>query len=367
MPDVVIVGGGVIGLSTAREVARRGLTVTVLEQGQFGREASWAGAGILPAGPTRDTCDPLDQLAAATVRLWPALSAGLLDRTGIDNGFRRCGGIALAAHPDDDAPAEVDYWRQAGIEHQSLTPAELQQLEPALRCAGRSAPYLVPAVAQIRNPRHLQALLADCAALGVELRSDEEVVGFEQRAERMTSARTTDALHAADHFVVAGGAWSTRLMADSGVRLDIEPVRGQMVLLNAHPPPFHRVIECGPRYLVPRDDGRILVGSTEEWVGFEKRNTAEAVSSLLEFATSIVPSLRDARFETAWSGLRPHARRGRPYIGRVIGFDNLCIAAGHFRSGLYLSPITARLITELIVGEPLEFPLDAFGVNTNDA
>jgi glycine oxidase len=343
------------------------LAVAILEQGQFGREASWAGAGILPAGPTRDTGDPLDQLAVATVKLWPAISAELLERTGIDNGFRRCGGLGFADDPAASAPAELDYWRRAGIEHQPLTSAELQQLEPAIHWTGHSPAYLVPGVAQVRNPRHLQALLADCTALGVELHPAEEVIGFDRRADRITAARTTGASHAAGQFVVAGGAWSTRLLAETGVQLDIEPVRGQMVLLNADPPPFRRVLECGPRYLVPRDDGHILVGSTEEWVGFEKRNTADAMSGLLQFATSLVPSLRDARFETAWSGLRPHARRGRPYIGRIPGFDNLSIAAGHFRSGLYLSPITARLIAQLISGEPVEIPLDAFGVDRTEA
>lgn len=361
MPDVVIVGGGVIGLSIARDLARRGASVVILERGQFGREASWAGAGILPAGPTRDTGDPLDRLAAATARLWPLVSAELLERTGIDNGFRRSGGLGLADDPAASVPAELDYWRRAGIEHQPLTAAELQQLEPAVRWTGRAPAYLVPAVAQIRNPRHLQALIADCRRLGVELLPEAEVVGLDQQAGRVTAARTAAASYAADHFVAAGGAWSTRLLAESGVTLDIEPVRGQMVLLRSETAPFRRVIECGPRYLVPRDDGRMLAGSTEEWAGFEKQTTVEAVTGLLEFAAALVPSLRDARFETAWSGLRPYAGRGRPYLGRVRGFDNLSIAAGHFRSGLYLSPVTARLVAQQIVGEQTEISLDAFG------
>jgi glycine oxidase len=366
MPDVIVVGGGVIGLSTARELARRGLSVTILEQGQFAREASWAGAGILPAGPTRDTGDPLDRLAAATVKLWPALSADLLERTGIDNGFRCCGGLGLIPDSHDEAPAELAYWRQAGIEHQRLSVQELRRIEPAVRWTDRSVPYLVPSVSQVRNPRHLQALIGDCRALGVELCSGQPVTGFSQAAGRITAACTASARYSAQHFVVAGGAWSTRLLAESGVRLDIEPVRGQMLLLRADARPIRHVIECGARYLVPRDDGRILIGSTEEWVGFEKRNTVEAVDGLLAFATDLVPSLCDAQFETAWSGLRPHARRGRPYIGRLPAFENLFVAAGHFRSGLYLSPVTARLVAQLIVGEPVEIPLEAFGVDPCD-
>lgn len=363
MHDVIVVGGGVIGLSVALEAVQRGLTVRVLEQGAYGKEASWAGAGILPAGPTRDTGDPLDRLAASTFRLWPPFSAALQEQTGIDNGFRRCGALLFATDPAAGAVAEAEHLQRAGIEFEMLTPDALRQIEPAVCWSGRAAPCRIAAVAQIRNPRHLKALLAACHRAGVDLRPGEGVVGFEREQDRTVAVRTVTDRHLAGQFVIAGGAWSSQILALCGCSLDVEPVRGQIVLLQAPSPPIRHMLECGSRYLVPRPDGRILVGSTEERVGFHKANTAAAMHELLQFATGLVPQLADAQFERAWSGLRPHARRGRPYIGRVPAFDNLLVAAGHFRWGLYLSPITARLIGQLLSGEASELSLDEFAVD----
>ena len=334
----------------------------VLEQGSSGRGV-WAGAGILPQGP-RDTGDPLDQLAAATFRLWPAFSAALQEQTGIDNGFRRCGELLFATDLAADAVAEAAHLQRAGIEFEPLTPDALRQIEPEVRWSGRAAPCRIAAVAQIRNPRHLKALLAACHRAGVDLRPGERVVDFERQQDRTVAARTVTDRHAAGQFVIAGGAWSSQILAQCGCNLDVEPVRGQIILLQTPSPPIRHMLECGSRYLVPRPDGRILVGSTEERVGFHKANTAAAMHELLQFATGLVPQLAEARFERAWSGLRPHARRGRPYVGRVPQLDNLIVAAGHFRWGLYLSPITARLIGQLLAGETPELPLDEFAVES---
>lgn len=364
MHDVIVVGGGVIGLSVALDAARRGMSVRVLEQGQFGNEASWAGAGLLPAGPTRDTGDPLDRLAAATFRLWPGFSAELQEQTGIDNGFRRCGELAFAADESAETLAETDHWRRAGIEYETLTPEALHQIEPAIAWTGGASPCRIAAAAQVRNPRHLKALLAACHRAGVNLQPGQGVVAIDSDSDRTSAVRTAGERHVAGQFVIAGGAWSTQILSLCGQSLDVEPVRGQIVLLRTPSPPFRHALECGPRYLVPRPDGRILIGSTEEWVGFHKANTAEAMRELLRFATGLVPGLADAQFERAWSGLRPHARRGRPYLGRVPTSDNLFLAAGHFRWGLNLSPITGRLIGQLLAGEATDVPLDDFAVGS---
>jgi glycine oxidase len=138
--------------------------------------------------------------------------------------------------------------------------------------------------------------------------------------------------------------------------LKIEPVKGQMVLLRSTPSPIRNVIEVGREYLVPRNDGRILVGSTEERAGFDKRNTARAVTDLLNFAQRLIPSLKSAQFEQCWAGLRPYSAIGKPYLGRLPHLINASIAAGHFRYGLHLSPITAVLIRQTILKQPLEIP-----------
>jgi len=144
--------------------------------------------------------------------------------------------------------------------------------------------------------------------------------------------------------------------------LEIEPVRGQMLLYKVPKPLTRHILEIGPRYVVPRDDGRILVGSTEERVGFEKANTPDGLAGLQAFAKRMVPALADAPLEQTWSGLRPHTRRGTPYIGRVPDCENLFIAAGHFRAGLHLSPITGRLAAQLVREESPELPMDAFAI-----
>jgi glycine oxidase len=215
-------------------------------------------------------------------------------------------------------------------------------------------------MAQVRNPRHLKALVAACHTRGVDLRAGLPVADIERTGSKVTGVRTPTERFTARQYVVAGGAWSRQILATCGHDLDIEPVRGQIVLLSMLPLPFRHILECGARYMVPRPDGRILVGSTEEWVGFDKSNTAEALCELLQFAVGLVPALGAAKYEQAWSGLRPFARRGRPFIGRVPGCDNLFVAAGHFRGGLTLSPITARLMAQLLADEPPDLPLDLF-------
>jgi glycine oxidase len=154
---------------------------------------------------------------------------------------------------------------------------------------------------------------------------------------------------AAGSVVIAAGAWSTPLLPTPFPEAIVEPVRGQMVLFRQATPTFRRVIECGRRYLVPRDDGRVLCGATEERAGFDVRTTPEAIDSLTKFARALVPALESAEVERSWAGLRPYAPAGRPFIGGVPGYRGLYLAAGHFRAGLHLSPITARLIRDAVL------------------
>jgi glycine oxidase len=363
MADVVVIGGGVIGLSIAYELAGSGTKVRLLEQGDFGREASWAGAGILPPGHPEHATAPAAKLRAESHRLWPLWSRQLLETTGIDNGYRACGGIAIDFGDDNIGQSdEIAAWNSEGVEVEPLSSARLAELEPAVNPEVSSA-YRLPELCQVRNPRHLKALIAGCAARGVDLVTGSPVVGFERTGDRIVAAKTPETLHTADAFCVAAGAWSSRLMAAVGISTAIEPIRGQIVMLNAQPLPFRHVIEIGPRYLVPRPDGRILIGSTEERAGFQKTNTAAGVTGLLQLAIRVVPSLADATVERCWSGLRPGSADGLPYLDRVPESENLFIAAGHFRSGLQMSPATATLMRELILNEEPSIPREAFACN----
>src|SRR5437588_55905 len=265
-PDVLILGGGVIGLTTAYFLTRAGVRVEVLDKGDLGQESSWAGAGILSAAPSPARArTPFDLLAAHSARLFP-------------------------------------------------------QLSEDLRSSG----------------------------------------GLERQQGRITAVRTARGLLHAGKFLLATGAWTDSLLEGLGWRPGIRPVRGQIALLHTQPPVLTRVVEYGKRYLVPRPDGRVLVGSTEEDAGFEKQTTAAAIAGLLEFAFSLVPALAQAPLERCWAGLRPGSPDGLPFVGPVPGVDNLFVAAGHYRAGIQLSPATGLVMSELLRGVPTTVPLDAF-------
>ena len=358
MTDVLVVGGGVIGLSIAWELARNGVSVKLLDQGAFGQEASWAGAGILPPGNPDSATHPYDRLRGESCRLWPKWSAELLELTGIDNGFLDCGGIEIRlAGPTDQLDDLAESWRQEHVTVELLDRTELLELEPALNPSAVVGLRL-PEKCQVRNPRHSKALIAALASAGVELLPGEPVTELVRDNGRIVAARTLNGEHVAGQFVVAAGAWSRRLLAACGAHVAVEPVRGQIVMLATQPLPFTHIIGLGARYLVPRPDGRVLVGATEEWVGYRKENTADAVAGLIRFAQDLVPGLAAARFERCWAGLRPGAGDGLPYLGPVPGNDNLFVATGHFRAGVQLSPGTAVLVRQMILGQDLMVPIE---------
>lgn len=355
--DVIILGGGVIGLTAAYFLAHDGARVLLCEQGKTGSESSWAGAGILPPSDLEHAQYPLDRLRALSGKLFPDLSRELKELTGIDNGFARSGGIEFLGQAD---AAAADEWYGLGAATRSLSKKELGELEPAL------APHLgaalhVPGMAQLRNPRHLQALRAACLASGkVAILEETPAHEFLVASGRVKGVRAGSEVLTGDSVLVAAGAWTDRLLEPLGIQLRIEPVRGQIALLNPGKVIFRHILLWGSRYLVPRLDGRVLIGSTEEHVGFDKTTTAEGIGGLLALGVQLVPALATAALERAWAGLRPGSPDGLPFIGVAPGFENLWIAAGHFRAGIQLSPGTGLLLKEMILKQALTMPMDAF-------
>lgn len=356
--DVIVIGGGVIGLSVAYELSGQGVSVQVLDQGPLGQEASWAGAGILPPGNRDFSISPEQRLRALSHDRWSSLSEELQSATGIDNGFRVSGGMEIQLEGlSDQLISELANLKGEGIAIAETSIDELRKLEPHLTPKAVEG-YRLPEMAQVRNPRHLKALIAACARRGVRFSPGTPVLSFDRHAEKIVGVKTPAGTFQAGTFCLCAGAWSSGLAESVNLHLPIKPIRGQIVQLSAQPLPFLHVLLVGPRYLVPRTDGRILVGSTEEDVGFEKRNTASAVSELIRFAVEVVPSLKDATIERFWAGLRPGSPDGLPFLGRVNHTENLYLAAGHFRSGLQMSPGTAVLMRELMLGQELSIPLD---------
>jgi len=353
--DIVIVGGGVIGSTTAYVLARAGLRVTLLDRRDFGQEATWAGAGIIPPGNIEHARSPFDRLRSCSAAGFAGLSAELLDQTGIDNGYICCGGLEFAA----ESATLTEEWRGAGTKVEALSESQARQLEPAL-AAGLGPTSLLPELAQVRNPRHLKALVAACRRLKVDLRPNCPARAFLTEGSRIQGLRGDQETFHAVTYLVAGGARPDELLAGLGWHPDIQPVRGQIALLNTSTPLFHHVLMWGNRYLVPRPDGRVLAGSTEEHVGYDVRTTARAQQELLALACRLVPELANAAVERCWAGLRPGSPDGLPFIGRVPGLDNLLVAAGHFRAGIQTSLGTAQLLKEMILGQPLTIPAEPF-------
>jgi len=365
MDDCLVIGAGVIGLSLAYEAARAGLRVRVIDSGQPGREASWAGAGILPPAGL-PVNHPLEKLRAQSNRLHAEWAETLRAETGIDNGYRRSGGLYLEREPQAAAALvrAAAEWRRAGIRVEDLSAAAIRDLEPML-CPREpvAAACMLPDEAQIRNPRHLKALLIACAKRGVEVTGGIAAEDFDLRGGRVEAVRTSTGRLPAGAFCVTAGSWSGSILGRLGCRPAIKPIRGQMALLSATRPLLTRIINEGPRYLVPRPDGRVLAGSTQEDVGFDRSTTPGGIEGLLRFAISLVPALADAQFERCWAGLRPGTLDGLPYLGRVPGAENAFVAAGHFRSGLQLSPGTAVAMAKLVRGEQPAIDLAPFRVD----
>ena len=360
MTDCCIIGGGIVGLSIARELAGRGLSVRVLARDPRRDTASWAAAGIFPPAPCFAGCTPGEALTAWSDLLHRHWARDLFDETGIDNGLRACGGLHLAADADGLArlAADADAWIAKGTRCESLGGAAVAATEPALAAAvacGRVAGgYLLPDETQIRPPRHLEALARSCGLRGATIDHDADVQEIIRRGSRIDGVVATVNGVAetvrAERYVVAAGAWSGGIAESLGLRIATRPIRGQIALVHLPRQPLARIVNRGLDYLVPRDDGRLLVGSTIEDAGFDRTTTRAAIDRLLVIAADLLGDLSGARLEQAWAGLRPGSSDGLPSIGRVPSCDNAFVAAGHFRAGLHQSTGTAVMLADLIEG-----------------
>ncbi|WP_149112595.1 NAD(P)/FAD-dependent oxidoreductase [Limnoglobus roseus] len=359
-PDILVIGGGIIGLTCAIRLREAGATVAVYDRGDLGREASWAGAGIIPPGNPDRAATPLDKLRAIGSATLPDVSAELANATGIDNGYRINGGLEFLTPADEYA---VELWRAEGVAFERWDGPRLRDEEPGLS-PPHSTCYHLSGMGQVRNPWHLRALIAHARDLGIALSPHTGVEGWCVENGRVRGVQLASGNRVtADRFLLAAGPWSERHLNDLNCRPTVRPIRGQILLLKTEAALLRRTLIDDKRYLVPRGDGRILVGSTEEpEAGFEKRTTEVGLANLHAFARTIVPALANAKVEASWAGLRPGSPDGMPFIGRVPGHDNVLAATGHSRAGIQLSLGTAQLVTELIFDRPTCVPKDAFAL-----
>jgi glycine oxidase len=348
MSDFLIVGGGVIGMMLARELALGDAKVTLAEAQQCGRESSWAGGGIVsPLYPWRYT-PAVTQLSTWSQSSYIELADALKSDTGIDPELRQKGMYMVEV--DDEADA-LDWAKAFQRPLVKVDGDHLYRNEPSLVKGIESALWM-PEVASIRNPRlgqSLRAWLHNHPNIQLHEHTRVEKLALNNEAVTGVISATGETL-SADHTVICAGAWSGGLLDALSLQLPVEPVKGQMMVFNTQPGLVNRVVLKAGRYVIPRNDGRVLVGSTLERVGFDKEATGAAYASLYETALSIVPSLAKYPVEHHWAGLRPGSPEGVPFIGEVPGFKGLSVNAGQFRNGLVLAPASTRLHADLLLG-----------------
>jgi len=347
--DVAIVGGGLIGCALAGELARRGRRVVVLEKREPGAEASGAAAGMLTPQSDALSRDAFFDLALESRDLYPAWSRELADETGLDVGYRRTGLLHCRLEPPRPGSADPYAWqRAAGLAVRARPPEDL-----AARLAHRLSPEIRDSIffpdEGAVDPRALtRAVWRSAETRGATVRVGVAVTGFRIEGGACRGVDTDDGFVEADATVDAAGAWAA-LGGALPLPLPVSPVRGQIVELWQERP-VETIVSSEEVYLVPRADGTILLGSTVEHVGFRKDVTAEALERLIGAAIRLLPELRRARFVSAWAGLRPGTPDGRPVLG-ASPIRRLFFATGHYRNGILLAPVTARLLSALICGE----------------
>jgi glycine oxidase len=357
--DVAIAGAGLIGGAIALELARAGLRVGLFDSADPGREASWAGAGILSPAPETAATIPMVPLGRASLAIYPEFISVVEEHSGRRCGFRAKGTLEafFTADAARDLSTLIALHHGLGLQAEPLRPEEAGEMEPALNPEVEAA-ALRPDEASVDNRQLTPAVLEAAGKIGVEIFAGHAARGIWREDDRCLGLALGNERIAAKWTVVAAGCFSAGI-AGMEIYAPVVPAKGQMIALRAPEAEIQRVLWSDSIYLVPRDDGRILAGATVEHAGFDKRVTAGAVQKLLSAAIDLVPGLADAQIEEMWAGLRPDTPDHLPIVGPT-DLDGLMVATGHFRSGILLAPITARLVREWITDQRVSVEWERF-------
>lgn len=357
--DVAIAGGGVIGGAMALELARAGLRVAVFDRQKPGQEASWASAGIISPAPENPGMFATVELGKRSAALYPEFVAQVEEISGQSTGYRPKGTLeALFSH---DAKAELStiiaVHHGLGLKAEALRAEDARELEPALSDEIEAA-ILRPDEASV-DPRALTAALLEAAQRsGTEISSGNGAKAIWREGKRCRGLTLQNEKVEAKWTIVAAGCFSGTIEG-AAAYAPVRPAKGQMAALRADDLEIERVLWSEKIYIVPRDDGRVLAGATLEYAGFDKRVTAGGLERILSAAIELAPGLKNARMEETWAGLRPDSADHLPILGPT-DVDGLLMATGHFRSGITLAPVTARLMREWITEQKVSVDWERF-------
>lgn len=357
-PDsVIIIGGGIIGCSIALGLALRGIGVTVLDKGALCEEASTAAAGMLGAQVETHHPGPFYELCKASQRLYAEWANQLYEISGISPQYIGKGILRVALTEEDETELKSRLPWIDGSEW--LSAAQACEMEPALSEAVRGGIYFARDH-QIHPVHTAKALQSALIKLGCAIREWTPALQLITDGNRIAGVKTTDGDLYADHIVLSAGAWSSPLLEPLSVKLPVFPVKGQCISVRAGAAPISSTVFAKGCYIVPRLDGTLTIGATQEEDGFNKKTSLSAVSLLHQRALSLIPSLSEVEFVSTWAGLRPGTPDGLPYIGQLSDVSGVTIATGHFRNGILLAPITGQAVTGLLTGQPLSVDLEPY-------
>lgn len=350
MPDCIVVGGGAIGLLTARQLFLAGVDVLLLEKGSLGGESSWAGGGIIsPLYPWRYD-DAVNVLAERSKKIYPELTKKLFEETSEDCELISSGLFTVTG----DLPAkdyrEILHWAKTwSVEASYIDDVEaIHAIEKTVGEVVQQGIWM-PDIMQVRNPKFVKALKAAFDLLAIPYHEHAAVEEIIIKNNKACGVRTEHKTFFADKIIIASGAWSAQFEATE-TSVNVVPVKGQMIMYKGAPGLVRRIVLSEGHYIIPRKDGRILAGSTLEKIGFDKEISSSAFEELHQAAVELVPLLADLSVERQWAGLRPGTEKGIPYICQHDEVEGLYIHAGHFRNGIVLGVSSAELMADIVLG-----------------
>jgi glycine oxidase len=361
--DVAIIGGGINGASIAYQLSKIGRKVIIIEKNQLACQASSAAAGMLAAQAELEQDGPLFQMALKSQKMFSNLSCELFECSGVDIEYVNKGMLKIAESEEIalEVKKQVTFQRNWDPAIKWLDTKELREMEPSLSPSLAGGMYL-PNDGHVQPAKLTQAFAKAAVNFGAEIRQNTEVLSFKFENSQVKGVITTNGIVNCDQVVVATGAWSAKLMLESGIDIRVYPVKGECFSVRPEKPIINTTIFSDKRcYLVPKRNGEIYIGATMIEDTYDNTVTPKGIARLIERATQLVPQINDAAWERVWSGIRPQTGDGLPYIGEHPRWQGLFVAAGHFRNGILLSPITGKLVADLVAGNlPNDDLLSAF-------